>query len=111
MSRSAPRPAQPEDSDRLPAELLDILSRFGSNRAFPAHSVLINEGDDSDSIYIVLDGRVKVYSTSDDGRQIIPRSWDRASTSASSRSTGGQALGVGADAGGHALLHRAGRAN
>ena len=71
MSRSAPRPAQPEDSDRLPAELLDILSRFGSNRAFPAHSVLINEGDDSDSIYIVLDGRVKVYSTSDDGRQII----------------------------------------
>lgn len=60
-----------EDSERLSAELLDELSRRGGTRSFPAHAILVNEGDDTDSIYIVLEGRVKVFAMSDAGRQIV----------------------------------------
>ena len=43
----------------------------GLTRTFPAHAILINEGDTTDSLYIVLSGRVKVYAGSDDGREVV----------------------------------------
>jgi CRP/FNR family cyclic AMP-dependent transcriptional regulator len=59
-------------SDRLPIELLDSLARCGSNRSYPAQAILIHEGDDSSgTIYIVLAGRLKVYSAADNGRVIV----------------------------------------
>jgi len=58
-------------SERLPQSLLDAIAPHGSTRAFPAQAILINEGDTTDSLYIVLTGRVKVYSSSDDGRELV----------------------------------------
>ncbi len=40
-------------------------------KPYPAHSVLINEGDEADSLYILLSGRVKVYSTSAEGKEVV----------------------------------------
>jgi CRP/FNR family cyclic AMP-dependent transcriptional regulator len=60
-----------DNADRLPPALLENLARHGTNRSYPARAILINEGDDADSIYIVLAGRLKVYSTADDGRIIV----------------------------------------
>jgi CRP/FNR family transcriptional regulator, cyclic AMP receptor protein len=57
--------------DVLPAGLLERLAGHGNVRAFPAHAILINEGDRSDSLYIVLTGRVKLYSSADNGREIV----------------------------------------
>jgi CRP/FNR family cyclic AMP-dependent transcriptional regulator len=58
-------------NDRLPQDLLDAIAPHGVTRAFPPHAILINEGDTTDSLYIVLSGRVKVYASSDDGREVV----------------------------------------
>ena len=65
---SAPDDDAPE---RLPRSLLDAIAPHGLTRSFPAHAILINEGDTTDSLYIVLSGRVKVYASSDDGRELV----------------------------------------
>ena len=63
--------AAPSVSDRLPPALLDAIAQRGGTRAFPAHAILINEGDTTDSVYIVLSGRLKVYASSEDGRDVV----------------------------------------
>lgn len=52
------------------AVLREIASRGGVKR-YPAHAVLITENDDSDSLYIILSGRVKVYASNEAGKEII----------------------------------------
>ena len=61
----------PAAEDALPAALLERLASHGNVRAFPAHAILINEGDQTDSLYILLAGRVKLYSSADNGREIV----------------------------------------
>jgi len=66
--------ANPADEDvdsRLPAALFEAVARRGQARSFPANAILINEGDSTDSIYIVLSGRVKAYASSEDGREVV----------------------------------------
>ena len=58
-------------SDQLPPGLLDALALRGVTRAFPAQTILINEGDTTDSLYIMLSGRVKVYASSEEGRDVV----------------------------------------
>lgn len=61
-----------DDADqRLAQPLLEAIAPHGQTRSFPAHAILINEGDTTDSLYIVLSGRVKVYASSDDGREVV----------------------------------------
>ncbi|MDM0035762.1 Crp/Fnr family transcriptional regulator [Variovorax sp. J22P271] len=57
--------------ERLPQTLLDAIAPYGVVRSFPAQAILINEGDATDSLYIVLSGRVKVYASSEDGRELV----------------------------------------
>jgi CRP/FNR family cyclic AMP-dependent transcriptional regulator len=57
--------------DTIPAELLNDIARHGGVRVFPPNSILINAGDSTNSLYIVLSGRLKVYASSDDGRDVI----------------------------------------
>ncbi len=40
-------------------------------RQHPKNSIIINEGDDTGSFYIILKGRVKVYLTDDSGKEVI----------------------------------------
>ncbi|MBT2323986.1 Crp/Fnr family transcriptional regulator [Variovorax paradoxus] len=63
--------AADEASDRLPQALLDAIAPHGLTRSFAAQAILINEGDTTDSLYILLSGRVKVYASSDDGREVV----------------------------------------
>jgi CRP/FNR family cyclic AMP-dependent transcriptional regulator len=60
-------PADPAIPDKLLAE----IAKHGGTRSFPAHAILINEGDTSDSLYILLSGRVKAYASSEDGRDVV----------------------------------------
>ena len=57
--------------DQLPPPLLDAIAARGGVRRFPAQAILINEGDTSDSLYIVLSGRLRVYASSRDGREVV----------------------------------------
>ncbi len=63
--------SQPESLLTLQDDLLQAMARRGGVKRFPAQAVLINENDESDSVYIVLSGRVKVYGASEDGREVV----------------------------------------
>lgn len=54
-----------------PATLLDELARRGMERRFARHVILIQEGDRTDAIYIVLSGRIKAYVESSAGREFV----------------------------------------
>jgi len=61
----------PTADDRLPPPLLEAIASRGGTRSFPANAILINEGDSTDSLYLVLSGRVKAYSSADNGREVV----------------------------------------
>ena len=63
-------PAAPA-SDQLPRALLDAIAAHGGVRKYPAQAILINEGDSSDSLYIVLSGLLRVYASSENGREVV----------------------------------------
>jgi len=48
-----------------------VLSEQFVMRRFPKNSVILNEGDDSSSLYVILDGRVKVFLTDESGKEVI----------------------------------------
>lgn len=60
-----------QDAEPLPKPLLDAIAARGGVRQFPAQAILINEGDSTDSLYIVLAGRVKVYGSAESGREVV----------------------------------------
>ncbi|MEO5733969.1 MAG: Crp/Fnr family transcriptional regulator [Rubrivivax sp.] len=69
-------PAQPQtrvppSPDLLDDALLREIARRGTVRSYPANAVLVTEGDVSDALYILLSGRVKVYGSGVDGREIV----------------------------------------
>src|SRR5512140_760793 len=47
------------------------LASRGQARTFPKNAVIINEGDRGDTLYVILAGKVKVYVSDDDGREMI----------------------------------------
>lgn len=49
----------------------DILTSHGTTRTYPANSILINEGDETDSLYVLLEGEVKVYASDENGKEVI----------------------------------------
>jgi CRP/FNR family cyclic AMP-dependent transcriptional regulator len=58
-------------ADVLDFDLLRDIARQGGVRSYPANAVLINEGDTSDTLFILLSGRVKVYSNNAEGKEIV----------------------------------------
>ena len=58
-------------ADTLDDALLREIAGKGGIKRYPAQAILINEGDSSDSIYILLSGRVKVYSTNPEGKEVV----------------------------------------
>lgn len=52
------------------AQLYDLASRI-QYRNYPRNAVVITEGDHSDSLYLIFSGKVKVYVTDHDGREVI----------------------------------------
>ena len=53
-----------------PAELEEI-SKHATPREFRARTVLVTEGDDTDNLYIILEGRVRAYVSDADGREAV----------------------------------------
>ncbi|UCE88948.1 MAG: Crp/Fnr family transcriptional regulator [Pseudomonadota bacterium] len=55
----------------LAANETDVLTEHCSTRSYPANAILINEGDTTDSLYVILEGQVKVYASDENGKEII----------------------------------------
>ncbi len=50
---------------------LRALSEHAATKSFPKNTVIVNEGDETDSLYVILSGRVKVYVSDDAGKEIV----------------------------------------
>lgn len=69
MVMQSPSAAQ----EKLVANLspsLRALALRGTFRSYRKNVIIINEGEIGDSLFVLLEGRVKVYSTDTDGREI-----------------------------------------
>jgi CRP/FNR family cyclic AMP-dependent transcriptional regulator len=50
---------------------LEALAATGTIRSYPKQTILIQEGDPSDRLYVVLSGRLKVYLSDTEGKEIV----------------------------------------
>ena len=50
---------------------LKALSEWGNVKAYPKNTVIVNEGDRSDTLFIILSGRVKVYLADEEGKEVL----------------------------------------
>lgn len=52
-----------------PDDLL-VLERSAQPRSFPRHTIVLSEGDLTDTLYVVVSGRLRVYCCNDEGKEI-----------------------------------------
>lgn len=55
----------------LGSEELGAIERLAVKRNYPKNSVIINEGDHTDSLYVILSGKVKIFLTDDQQKEVI----------------------------------------
>jgi CRP/FNR family cyclic AMP-dependent transcriptional regulator len=49
---------------------IEALARGAVVRSFPKNAVVVNEGDRTDSLYLILAGKVKVFLSDEDGNEV-----------------------------------------
>jgi CRP/FNR family cyclic AMP-dependent transcriptional regulator len=67
MSRTA------NEQERLVAKLEPVLARLAARgilRSYRKNTIILNEGEPGDSLFVLLQGQVKVYATDENGREI-----------------------------------------
>ena len=65
------KPKRPADFLGLSDEALGALSRNATLRSYPTHAMVINEGDRTEALYLILAGQVKVYLSDGLGHEIV----------------------------------------
>ena len=55
----------------LPTEALEALEKTASTRQYPKNTIIINEGDTSTSLYLLIAGKVKVFLSDEEGREFV----------------------------------------
>jgi CRP/FNR family cyclic AMP-dependent transcriptional regulator len=61
----------PADPAPLPEATLNAIAATGVVRKFPKNAILINEGEQNDSLFIIVTGKVKVYASNDAGKEVV----------------------------------------
>src|ERR1700704_3511742 len=60
-----------DDTSALDEHELKVLSAHASEQTYQKNVVVVNEGDQSNTIFIILSGRVKVFLRNADGREMV----------------------------------------
>ena len=50
---------------------LKSIGSHGVVRTYPKNTIIVSEGDSTDSLYVIVEGRVKAYVSDSDGRQVV----------------------------------------
>ncbi|APV49042.1 hypothetical protein BWI17_04695 [Betaproteobacteria bacterium GR16-43] len=62
---------KPDASLILSPEELAEISRHAVPRSFKARTVLVTEGEDTDSLYIIVEGRARAFVSDAGGREVV----------------------------------------
>ncbi len=54
----------------LSASDLEAVTKLAVTRNFSKNTIILSEGDQSDSLYVILSGKVKVYLSDDEGKEV-----------------------------------------
>lgn len=54
----------------LPDETLLELASHAKKNTFLKHAFIITEGDETNSLYILLSGKIRVFSSDDHGKEV-----------------------------------------
>jgi CRP/FNR family cyclic AMP-dependent transcriptional regulator len=54
----------------LPDEILDSLAAKSKSTNFPKQTIIITERDETSSLYIILSGKVRVFSSDEKGKEV-----------------------------------------
>jgi len=66
-----PNPKGPSPDEILGVIDLRDFAQHAVTRTFPKNTVVVSEGDQTDSLYIVVSGRVRIYVSDDKGKEIV----------------------------------------
>jgi CRP/FNR family cyclic AMP-dependent transcriptional regulator len=55
----------------VPDAELRALAERSVTRSYPKQAIIVTEGDESDSLYLILGGRVKIYLADEHGKELI----------------------------------------
>jgi len=58
-------------ADRLPDKMLSVLERCSRIRRYPKNTIVVSQGDRGETVFFILEGRVKVYVSDDGGDQVV----------------------------------------
>ena len=69
-------PAKDNSGSRAAADALDddelrVLSAHAIEQTYQKNAVIVNEGDQSNTVFVILSGRVKVFLRNSDGREMV----------------------------------------
>jgi CRP/FNR family cyclic AMP-dependent transcriptional regulator len=57
-------------ADVLPPQLLEEVAATAAARAYGKNAIIVSEGDETDSLYVLLSGRVKVFLSDGEGKEV-----------------------------------------
>ena len=60
-----------EDALRLDASELEEMTRHGTVREYRPRTVVVTEGEDTDALYFILEGRLRAYVSDAAGREMV----------------------------------------
>lgn len=66
-----PNPRNPSPDDVLSEAEVRALARRAVTRAFAKSTVVVSEGDRTDTLHIIVSGRVKIYVSDERGKEIV----------------------------------------
>ena len=66
-----PMNAPPVAAERLSDAQMLKLGAHGITRSFPKQTIVLSEGDETDALYIVIEGRLKVFVADEHGHEIV----------------------------------------
>lgn len=71
MSTSRTHAADQDPLAPLHEDMLREIAASGVMRKFAPNTILINEGDQGDSLYILVAGKVKVFASNEAGKEVV----------------------------------------